>query len=37
MRPEEVDGVAEAFAARGLREVRRVEDEGWATALLERG
>ena len=36
MRPEEVDGVVEAFAARGLREVRRIEDEGWATALLER-
>lgn len=36
MRPEEVDGVAAAFAARGLREVRRVEDEGWSTALLER-
>lgn len=36
MRPEEVDGVVEAFSARGLREVRRVEDEGWATALLER-
>lgn len=37
MRPEEVDGVVEAFAARGLREARRVEDEGWATVLLERG
>ena len=36
MRPAEVDGVVEAFAARGLREVRRVEDEGWATTLLER-
>jgi ribosomal protein L11 methyltransferase len=36
MRPDEVDGVAEAFGARGLREVRRLEDEGWATALLER-
>lgn len=36
MRPHEVDGVVEAFAPRGLREVRRVEDEGWATALLAR-
>ncbi len=36
MRPQEVDGVVRAFAARGLREARRVEDEGWATVLLER-
>jgi ribosomal protein L11 methylase PrmA len=36
MRPEEVDGVVAAFADRGLRETRRIVDEGWASVLLER-
>lgn len=36
MRPEEVDEVVPAFAARGLRERRRIVDEGWASVLLER-
>ena len=36
MRPEEVDEVVPAFAARGLRETRRIVDEGWASLLLER-
>ncbi len=36
MRPEEVPGVAAAFAPLGLAPVRTVEDEGWATVLMER-
>lgn len=36
MRPEEVDGVAEAFAPRGLRPVRSTVEDGWAAVLLER-
>lgn len=36
MRPDEVDGVAAVFAARGLRETRRIVNEGWASVLLER-
>jgi ribosomal protein L11 methyltransferase len=30
----EADGVAAAWAARGLQEARRIEDEGWAASLL---
>lgn len=36
MRPAEVTGVHEAFAAIGVRPVRAVEDEGWSTLLMER-
>lgn len=36
MRPEELPGVAARFAAAGLRPTRTIEDDGWATALLER-
>ena len=36
MRPREVAGVAGAFAAIGIRQVRAVQDEGWSTVLLER-
>jgi len=36
MRPDEVAGVAGAFAARGLAPTREVVEDGWATVLLER-
>ncbi len=36
MRPEEVAGVEQAMAARGLAAARRAEEEGWATVLLTR-
>jgi ribosomal protein L11 methyltransferase len=32
----EADGVAAAWAARGLREARRLEEDGWAALRLER-
>lgn len=31
---DEVDGVAAAWAVRGLREARRIDEDGWAGALL---
>lgn len=34
MRPAEAAGVERAMAARGLRAVRRIEEDGWATLLL---
>lgn len=36
MRPEEVAGVHEAFAAIGIGPVREVREEGWSTLLMER-
>jgi ribosomal protein L11 methyltransferase len=36
MRPEEVAGVAEAFAPLGLVVGERIEDDGWATVLMGR-
>lgn len=36
MRPEEVGGVAAAFAPLGLLPAREIVDEGWATVRLER-
>lgn len=36
MRPEEVPGVAAAFAPLGLEPRRTIEDEGWATVLMGR-
>ncbi|MGD9570886.1 MAG: 50S ribosomal protein L11 methyltransferase [Thermoleophilia bacterium] len=37
MRPEEVEGVAAAFAPAGLHPARRIDDDGWSTVLMERG
>jgi ribosomal protein L11 methyltransferase len=34
MRPEEVDGVAAAFAPLGLEVHERIDDDGWSTVLL---
>ena len=34
MRPDEVDGVAVAFAPHGLRVRDRIDDDGWSTVLL---
>jgi ribosomal protein L11 methyltransferase len=34
--PGEADAVARAWAGRGLREARRLEEDGWAALLLER-
>ncbi len=34
--PEEADGVADVYAARGLRESVRVERDGWVIALVRR-
>lgn len=36
MRPEEVEPVAAAFAPSGLRPAERIEEDRWATVLLER-
>lgn len=36
MRPDEVAGVAAAFAPLGLRPAQGMEEDGWATVLLER-
>jgi ribosomal protein L11 methyltransferase len=36
MRPEEVDGVAAAFAPPGFAIAERIDEDGWATVLLAR-